>query len=739
MEEEKQPQLIFFPAEEDTSNNDKLKSSKQSLSSQMSIKIKVSPTTYTEVDEVTELRDQLTDSLTRDDVAGFAKFMVTFEKQVSQGIIKGLLDERLLMDGNGFNLLQRTVIRDNFEIIKTLLPHCDESVFNHRNRGPVEGGTVLHDCVIKDRQDIIKIIADKLSSGDFKALLASQAVGSFIKTNFQGHELPLFLACWTRNLQMIRYLLTICPEALYMTDSNGQNLLHCLVNIAHEGGTKFAASVFKMIFGSTGGKVAIEHLLIKTCKTPQHERPLSYALRLGELSFAQLIINTSLKNEKVQYGPARFTEYDITDLEVCPEVRKADFIPGIIMIGTSSNLNRLQSILHMEPWVTIQNLRWDYYKFSLLRMFITQAIMLILMTIGIIMTPTRALSQELRANFTAQQAALNQSLTLLQELGYFGTEGTVTFVFQNIFTLYGISIFVSTLFYLMKMVIISQQRGLQFSEFVQRMSNPVTGNGIYIFLSLLFSLSIILGNIAVYFNYPEVDILFMLELIAGFCSMTFYFRCLDYTSFFTVTVNKMLFGDVVRFCAIISGYLVGFGGGFYVMFKNKQGGPPEEASNFGETLVTTYRLMIGMADFSTLKVDYELIVVILYIAYTILMTIMLFNMLIGIMANTINDVSDKRKYLGNLQRLSTLIYAEQTEFRKPFASRCVQNGKMKVKTVPFAGTHLKRLFIECLEIQNEDESNEVVEEKQKYILGIKINNPLKNSSHHTKVTHSHTE
>ncbi|CAH1779552.1 unnamed protein product [Owenia fusiformis] len=729
MEEEIIPKLVFFPPEEnfngeisskspgltpainiitptgDDIGNDEQYNGKHRISIMEEISVHENKT-----NEVTTLRDNMFDCIAKDDMGDFPILMQRYLKLKSEGIIEGLTDENMLEGDIKITLLQKAVLFEQNEAIEMLLPHCDKKDIMHRTSDMGEGGCILHDAVAKDRQDVVKILVNKLTPDEMKILLSNQAVGSFFKSAFQGHELPLFIACWIQNLDMIRLILSLYPESIYIVDSNSLNFLHCLVRISQEGCPIFAGTAFRMIWQSEGGKEAIEHLMMGRCSSTG-QTPMQFALRRGELKFVQLLLSTSLKSETMRYGPARFNEYDITDLEMCPEVPTGGGLPGIILIATSSDLGSLPKMLNMEPWKKILQLRWNNYKLPIFISFLAQFIMLILMAVGIVIIPRRDYQSDIIANYTAEQNST--SLTFLENAGYLGTIGIVVFTFHSMFILYGVYHTFNAITYTITLIIAMRKPKLSWDEIYKRLTNPVTGNGIYIVLDLIFGLSTIIGYLSFFFKRPEADVFNTLQIITGFILLTFYYRCLDYTSFFTVTVNKMLYGDVIRFLVIAIGYLFGFGVGFYIMYKNLEGGPPKDVENIFETLATTYKLMIGLSDFSTLRVQFEVVLVIIYVVYSILMTVMLFNLLIGIMANTINDVADQKDYLGELQRLSTVIYAETQVVRwwKPFASRCVENGSLKIKTVMFAGKNVKRLFIECLEVITDEDKDERAKKK----------------------------
>ncbi|CAH1788024.1 unnamed protein product [Owenia fusiformis] len=712
MSEHNLNKLEFFPPNEEDNKSKSTKNIKIDIEKSPGFKSKTNKVSDIEnehqqedkdLDKITKLRDNLLTDINAKDKEGFTTDIEEYKKLKAAGIISRLGEPRMCVREET-TLLRLAVIAKFDEAATTLLKLSDmETIFKQHTRNQEYiGGTVLHDAIANDMQQIVKLLSEKLTFEDFHCLMACQATGTFFKDYFQGYELPLVIASWVGNFEMAKLLLQIDPHGIYLKDTSGNNLLHSLILMCDEENedvTNFTTMMYMMIYEAEGGKVALQYMLEMTDNNNQ--TPMMLAIRKGEFRFVQLILNTVYKETVGKYGPASFVNFDITEIEQYPEISSQS---GIVYVGTSSNCKRFPQLLSLQPWDRLLKLRWDAYKWSMLISMLIQLGMLIWFAVVVTITPS---NEELADMHNTTQFATNESkeLSFLEQLGYFGTFGMAQFIGECLFILYGATGVVFQTTVIFAIIIVLRVKGrLTFGEVFKRMFNPVTGSVMYAIAYLIFSICMVLSFASKVGGLDRsTNTTASICIVCGFLCLTVYYRAIDYTSFFTVTVNKMLFGDVFRFVVIITGYLFGFGTAFYILYKDTVGGPPIDMENYGESIITTYKLMLGLVDLKTMKVEYEGILVAFYVTYTLLMTVMLFNMLIGIMANTINDTAEQKQYLSKLQRLSSILVLEFTQFwSKGFATWAIKKGKLQIKTKMFAGKEQKRLFLQCMEVDHNE-------------------------------------
>lgn len=190
----------------------------------------------------------------------------------------------------------------------------------------------------------------------------------------------------------------------------------------------------------------------------------------------------------------------------------------------------------------------------------------------------------------------------------------------------------------------------------------VLHNGSYRIILLLFSLSLVIDFILCqtlldYENYSLV-----IALITGWWFTIFFLRAQKKFSFFTVMIQKVIFGDMLRFSIIISLALISFTAGIYMAFKgalNLSEDESEDLSSYGSTMLLLFQLMLGLGDISALyRARQPWMAVTLFIIFVLLSYVLMFNALIAMMSQTCTLVSQNRNVQWRVQQLSIITFFE---------------------------------------------------------------------------------
>ncbi|CAH1776912.1 unnamed protein product [Owenia fusiformis] len=648
---------------------------------------------------VMNLRDKLVNAIEDSHAELLQRSIEEFELMVKEGKLVDLQDQRL-MHSNGMSLLQYAIFKGNKSLALKLLE------LGGRNFGPLEtktfkGGSSLHHALVHDMPDMVKIIAG--NPDEFNMLSASKATGIFFKGTFDGFELPLFLACWSRNIDMVRLLFEINPRVLYHTDSKRQNMLHCLVNLsddATEEVNDFVHGVIKMILSADGGREALECLL--EMRDGREETPMAMAFRKTEYHFIHVILNQVLKRETFRYGSSTsFVEYDISCIESIKAVdgNISSGAPGMYYIGTSSGTLRFPNIFSQHPFRKLLSLR----NSANMKPFIVSMVWHMFLMIWL--------------NANSVQRVIIRGERNNGTMIYNGTASVIAgsslsenaarnFIFVNdcFFLAYGIVSFLKEIIHLLYQIIKARRLHLSWREILERQFNIVTGTGSFALIYIIFSVALFYTSFQYLAGLGNSHMTGSIAIQTCCLYFTIYLRNFEYTSFYILTVMKMLFGDVVRFLLTVVGMFFGFTGAFYLLYDDAY--RMSDVATYGDTVLTTYKVMVGMADFNSLIASgtnalSNLYLIMSYIAFTIIVTILMFNMLIGIMANTINEVAEQKDALFELQKLACSMNVERQMFwTKGFVRNAVDKGHLNIKKVLYAGEERKRLFIECLEVNH---------------------------------------
>ncbi|KAK3605262.1 hypothetical protein CHS0354_037662 [Potamilus streckersoni] len=123
-------------------------------------------------------------------------------------------------------------------------------------------------------------------------------------------------------------------------------------------------------------------------------------------------------------------------------------------------------------------------------------------------------------------------------------------------------------------------------------------------------------------------------------------------------LQKIIFGDLLRFSVIISTTLISFTAGLYMVFK----GAKIDAGDFDTyftTMLLLFKLMIGLADIDVLySARHPWLAVLLFFVFIVLTYILMFNALIAMMSQTCSLVSENRHAQWRIQQLALILFYE---------------------------------------------------------------------------------
>jgi len=144
--------------------------------------------------------------------------------------------------------------------------------------------------------------------------------------------------------------------------------------------------------------------------------------------------------------------------------------------------------------------------------------------------------------------------------------------------------------------------------------------------------------------YTAQDILVAFAVIMGFIHLIHYHAASKVTGVFVVMIRKMIKSDLLRFSSIYLLLLIGFSEAFFLLFRM------ENSESFGslpQSFISTFMMSFGDFHAEELKDLVEkstargIVTYIAFIAFVILGTILMLNLLIAMMGNTFSTVLEK--------------------------------------------------------------------------------------------------
>uniref|UniRef100_A0A2K5NKF6 Transient receptor potential cation channel subfamily V member 1 n=1 Tax=Cercocebus atys TaxID=9531 RepID=A0A2K5NKF6_CERAT len=233
-------------------------------------------------------------------------------------------------------------------------------------------------------------------------------------------------------------------------------------------------------------------------------------------------------------------------------------------------------------------------------------------------------------------------------------------------------------------------RGIQY--FLQRRPSMKTlfvdsYSEMLFFLQSLF----MLATVVLYFSHLKEYVASMVfSLALGWTNMLYYTRGFQQMGIYAVMIEKMILRDLCRFMFVYVVFLFGFSTAVVTLIEDGKNNslpsestshrwrgpgcrPPDSSYNsLYSTCLELFKFTIGMGDLEfTENYDFKAVFIILLLAYVILTYILLLNMLIALMGETVNKIAQESKNIWKLQRAITILDTEKSFLkcmRKAFRS-----------------------------------------------------------------------
>ncbi|XP_047562644.1 transient receptor potential cation channel subfamily V member 1 isoform X2 [Lutra lutra] len=492
-----------------------------------------------------------------------------------------------------------------------------------------KGQTALHIAIERRNMALVTLLVE--NGADVQAA----ANGDFFKKTkgrpgFYFGELPLSLAACTNQLGIVKFLLQNSwqPADISARDSVGNTVLHALVEVADNtaDNTKFVTSMYNEIL-ILGAKLhptlKLEELTNKKGLTP-----LALAARSGKIGVLAYILQREIQEPECRhlsrkftewaYGPVHSSLYDLSCIDTCEK----NSVLEVIAYSSSETPNRHDMLL-VEPLNRLLQDKWDrFVKRIFYFNFFVYCVYMIIFTTAAYYRPVDGLIQ------------------------YF-----------------------------------LQRRPSLKTLFVDSYSEML------FFMQSLF----MLGTVVLYFcHHKEYVASMVFSLAMGWTNMLYYTRGFQQMGIYAVMIEKMILRDLCRFMFVYLVFLFGFSTAVVTLIEDGKNNsvpaestlhrwrgpgcrPPDSSYNsLYSTCLELFKFTIGMGDLEfTENYDFKAVFIILLLAYVILTYILLLNMLIALMGETVNKIAQESKNIWKLQRAITILDTEKSFLkcmRKAFRS-----------------------------------------------------------------------
>uniref|UniRef100_A0A3Q2ZJR2 Transient receptor potential cation channel subfamily V member 1-like n=1 Tax=Kryptolebias marmoratus TaxID=37003 RepID=A0A3Q2ZJR2_KRYMA len=533
------------------------------------------------------------------------------------------------------------------------------------NETDAEGQTALHIAIERRNLEYVKLLVEK------GADLNAKASGPFFQRHYEGGfyfgELPLSLAACTNQPEIVSFLMNNPKNKADATaqDSRGNTVLHALVIATDketENMTENTENITKLY-----DYILTEHY--KSEKSKKSEKNQQDELESVETSDCQTLLNSySNKSEMLKhimnrefldeetkplsrkftewsYGPVHSSLYDISSIDIVEPNSVLE-----IILFRSKKPNRPQ-MLQIEPLRSLLYEIWNSYAY-----------IIFWMNFGIYLIYLAIFTS---VAFHRKDGEVSKNNHFYVPQPPFAVENTPSDIFHCIGQI--ISVLGAIWF-------LSKSR-----HFLNNNSLLIDG-----FVEFLFFLqaSLLLVAVVLYFCGREEYVgLLVLSLALAWVNTLYYARGSKQLGIYNVMMQRMILGDLFQFLCIYSVLLFGFSAGKTLIYNNKlfnltlpwpldkkkqnstltpddfsgeasECGKPSY-SEFHFTLMEMFKFTIGMGNLDfTDDVEYKQVFYILLVGYVVLTYILMLNMLIALMGNTVQNTTEQSENIWNLQMIN---------------------------------------------------------------------------------------
>ncbi|XP_036132399.1 transient receptor potential cation channel subfamily V member 4 isoform X5 [Molossus molossus] len=218
--------------------------------------------------------------------------------------------------------------------------------------------------------------------------------------------------------------------------------------------------------------------------------------------------------------------------------------------------------------------------------------------------------------------------------------------------------------------------------------NSLFIDGSFQLLYFIYSVLVIVSA-ALYLAGIEAYLAVMVfALVLGWMNALYFTRGLKLTGTYSIMIQKILFKDLFRFLLVYLLFMIGYASALVSLLNpcaNMKACDEDhtnctaptypscrDSDTFSTFLLDLFKLTIGMGDLEMLSsTKYPVVFIILLVTYIILTFVLLLNMLIALMGETVGQVSKESKHIWKLQWATTILDIERSFpvfLRKAFRS-----------------------------------------------------------------------
>ncbi|XP_043369453.1 transient receptor potential cation channel subfamily V member 6-like isoform X3 [Dermochelys coriacea] len=513
------------------------------------------------------------------------------------------------------SLLQAAKENDVQTIQKLLTCHtCDI-----HQRGAL-GETALHVAALYDSVEAAQMLMDA----------APELVNEAMTSEFYAGEHILSFAACVGSEEIVRLLIKHGAN-IRAQDSLGNTVLHILVLQPNK---IFACQMYNFLLSYDKSERELGALdLIPNNKglTP---------FKLAGVEGNTVMFQHLMQNRKhVQwiFGPLVSTLYDLTEIDSWGDDQ------SLLELIVTTKKREARRILDLTPVNELVSLKWNKYGrpyFCILALF--YVLYMICFTMCCVYRPLK----RRQSNKTHERDNTIYVQKLLQE-SYVTPEDNLRLVGELITVIGAIVILILEIPDIFRVGV------------TKYFGQTILGGPFHIII-ITYACMILVTMVMRLTSTTGEVIPMSLALVLGWCNVMYFARGFQMLGPFTIMIQKMIFGDLMRFCWLMAVVILGFASAFYIIFQTENPDKLGHFYNYPIALFSTFELFLTIIDGpANYEVDLPFMYGITYSAFAVIATLLMLNLLIAMMGDTHWRVAHERDELWRAQVVATTVMLER--------------------------------------------------------------------------------